>query len=168
MFIKPFNIFLLESSLQDFNKNEYNSWKRKNVTLRGIKEFGKENNVHGMLGKGLYTAFLSNSKMAKSYGEIYFVVNAIPKNPLIFKTLNVWEIWFQNLVYKTYKNGDFPDEREFRKNTTIESEIQKLGYDGVIISGREMVNYKPKDILYFKSELTLIEYFKRNIKQNTY
>lgn len=36
----------------------------------------------------------------------------------------------------------------------------KLGYDGIIIKGREMVNYKPKDILYFKNEDELKNWFK--------
>jgi len=40
-----------------------------------------------------------------------------------------------------------------------------LGYDGFIIKGREIVNYKPKDIIYFKTEDQLIRYFEQVIKK---
>ncbi|TXG80918.1 MAG: hypothetical protein E6R13_07325, partial [Spirochaetes bacterium] len=62
--------------------SDYLSWKRKNVTLRGMKDTSVENGVSGMLGKGLYTAPLSNKALAKQYGDVYFVVGAIPKNPI--------------------------------------------------------------------------------------
>jgi len=35
-----------------------------------------------------------------------------------------------------------------------------IGYDGLIIKGREMVNYIPKDIKYFKNETELQLYYK--------
>lgn len=152
----------LRDILNELNDSGYSSWKRKNVTLRGVKKLGEHNNVYGSLGKGLYTVPLSNKSMAKQYGTVYFVVNAIPKNPKIFNTLNEWEIWFYNkLVYQySLANGnDHPDRRDFNKNTTIEKELQKLGFDGIIIKGREMVNYKPEDVLYFENEIKLKEYY---------
>lgn len=141
----------------------YLSWKRKNVTIRGIREVGQENDAGAMLGRGLYTAFLSNKALAKQYGQVYFVVNAIPKNPKVFNTLNEWEIWFYNtLVYQYSKkqNKDHPDKRDFNTNTTIEDEMLKIGYDGIVIKGREMVNFTPDDdVLYFKNEDQLINYY---------
>lgn len=57
-----------------------------------------------MLGRGLYTASLSNKQLAKQYGDVYFVVNVIPKKPKVFNTLNDYEIWFyNNLVYNYSK-----------------------------------------------------------------
>jgi hypothetical protein len=41
----------------------------------------------------------------------------------------------------------------------MEDEMLKLGYDGLIIKGREMVNYTPKDIKYFKNENDLQRYY---------
>jgi hypothetical protein len=35
----------------------------------------------------------------------------------------------------------------------------KLGFDGLIIKGREMVNYLPKNILYFKTEDEVKSYY---------
>lgn len=140
----------------------YLSWKRKNVTIRGVKEAGEENNAGAMLGRGLYTAFLSNKDLAKQYGQVYFVVNAIPKNPKVFNTLNEWEIWFYNtLVYKYSKEQgkEFPDRRDFNANTTIEDEMQKMGFDGIVIKGREMVNFKPENVVYFKDENQLENYY---------
>lgn len=43
----------------------------------------------------------------------------------------------------------------------MEIEMMKLGYDGLIIKGREMVNYKPDDIKYFKTENKLERYHQR-------
>lgn len=57
------------------------------------------------------------------YGHIYFVVNAIPKNPKVFNSLNEWEIWFGNKLiynYSKLKGKDYPDRRDFNENTTIE------------------------------------------------
>jgi GNAT superfamily N-acetyltransferase len=150
-------------------EKDYKTWKRKNVTLRGMsKGVGEENSAGAMLGSGLYTAFLSNRKMAKEYGEVYFVVNAVPSNPKVFNTLNEWEIWFyNNLVFK-YSNEqgkDFPDKRDFNKNTTIEAEMQKMGYDGIVIKGREMVHFNPKNVMYFKTEDELKKYFEINMEK---
>ena len=80
---------LIESKLREhlstiiFEEKEpssYKTWKRKNVTLRGIKNIDStDNNGMAKYGQGLYTAFLGNRSMAKEYGDVYFVVNAIPK-----------------------------------------------------------------------------------------
>ena len=136
---------------EEWSQPEYLKWKRKNVSLRGIKEVGKsENGAGAMLGVGLYTAALGNKALARQYGDVKFVVNARPKKPLVFNDLNKWEIWLQGLIQKW--GADVYDPRKFHKETTIEKEIQKLGYDGVEITGREYVNYKPEDVLYFSNE----------------
>lgn len=153
---------LLREALSD-KTSHYKSWKRKNVTLRGISKNPDEfNGGSAILGDGLYTAALGNKSMAKEYGTLYFVVNATPKKPKIFNTLNDWEIWFyNNLVYQysKAKGKDFPDKRDFNQHTTIKAEMTKMGYDGVIIKGREMVNYTPENVKYFKNEDELIVYF---------
>jgi hypothetical protein len=151
----------------DFEKGgltegDYSKWKRKNVTYRGVKELGQINNRSSMLGQGLYTTPSSNKSMAKGYGDVYFVVNGRPKNPKSFQDLNQWEIWFQNsLVYPLSKKAgnDFPDVRDFHKQTNIRDEVMKLGYDGIEIKGREMVNFTPEDVRYFKTEAELKSYF---------
>jgi hypothetical protein len=156
------NIKLYEHYNND--RKEYLKWKRKNVTIRGIKEIGEENGGGAMLGRGLYTAYLSNKELAKQYGKVCFVVGAIPKNPKVFSSLNNWEIWFYNtLVFQFSKEQgkDFPDKRDFYSKTTIEDEMMKMGYDGIAITGREMVNFKPneKEILYFSNEIQLEDYY---------
>ena len=149
--------------------SDYLAWKRKNVTIRGVKEAGEENNAGAMLGRGLYTAFLSNKELARQYGKVYFVLGAMPKNPKVFNTLNEWEIWFYNtLVYKysKEKGSKYPDKRDFTANTTIEDEMQKLGYDGIVIKGREMVNFKPEDnIKYFSTEDQLENYYETVVRE---
>jgi hypothetical protein len=123
-------IFLLIKEEADKEWREFLMWKRKNVTIRGINEPGKENNGGAILGDGLYTAFLSNKELAKKYGTVYFVVNAIPKKPKVFNTLNDWEIWFYNHLVRTFvkpKDGSLPDMREFFKTTSIRDAMLKLG-----------------------------------------
>ena len=106
------------------------------------------------------TASLSNKEMAKKYGGVYFAVNARPKNPKVFNDLNRAEIWLQqNIYFKNHKNV-----REFFKDTTIENEVQKLGYDGIEVVGREIVNYKPENVKYFKTENELINYYENFVK----
>lgn len=138
----------------EYNHREFLKWKRKNVTLRGVKEFGKENGVYGSMGKGLYTAFLSNKSMAKEYGDVFYVVNAIPKNPLVLDSINSWEIWSYNKLYHKYGG-----RRDFEKTTNLNDAIKALGYDGVVIKGREMVNYSPENIQYFKTDRELENYY---------
>lgn len=152
-----------------FNQAAYLKWKRKNVSLRGEQVKGEYNGAGAMLGNGLYTAALSNKVLAKGYGQVYFVVNAIPKKPLIFNTLNDWQIYFYNKLvfnYSKAKGKEFPDKRDFNANTTIEDEIQKMGYDGIIITGREYVNYKPENIIYFNNEIELKNYYENYISIN--
>ncbi len=153
----------LNEDTHEDNHKDYLKWKRKNVTIRGVMNMGEENNGGAMLGRGLYTAFLSNKMLAKKYGKIYFVLNAIPKHPKVFNTLNDWEIWFYNtLVYKFSKEQgkDFPDKRDFNANTTIEGEMMKLGYDGIVIKGREAVNFTPgDDVMYFENEVQLKQHY---------
>ena len=141
--------------------NDYSAWKRKNVTLRGIKELGKSNEIYSSFGNGLYTVPLSNKAMAKQYGEVYFVVNAIPKNPKVVDTLNDAEMVRQRLVaaFCAENNLDY-SLKYFNDNTTMDKEMLKIGYDGLIIKGREMVNYTPEDIKYFKTEDQLEYYYK--------
>jgi hypothetical protein len=161
---------ILESN--EYNRAEYLKWKKKNVTIRGISEVGSDNGGGAMLGDGLYTAYLSNKELAKKYGKVYFLVNARPKNPKKFNTLNEWEIWFGNtLVVNVLKEhgiyDDYPDERSFFDITTIKDEMIKLGYDGVDIKGREIVNYEPENVIYFSNEDQLENYYDhmfRNIK----
>ena len=148
---------------EEYSRREYLSWKRKNVTIRGVKESGKENNAGAMLGRGLYTAFLSNKELAKQYGKVYFVLGAKPKKPKVFNTLNEWEIFeYNTLITNYFKNkGEKTDKRTFFNETTIEDEMMKLGYDGIVIKGREMVNFKPNksEIIYFQNERELESYF---------
>lgn len=155
---------IIVEEINNFNRWEYLSWKRKNVTLRGVKNLGKDNEVFGSFGKGLYTTPLSNRSMAKQYGKVYFVVNGIPRNPKVVNSLNEAEIFLQRIIAKYCKeNGQKYSLRYFEDNTTIEDEVMKLGYDGLIIKGREMVNYKPKDVLYFENEDQLKMYYENNI-----
>ncbi len=149
-----------EKFINENINNGYTKWKRKNVTIRGMKELGKTNNVYGSYGKGLYTVPLSNVSMARKYGNIYFVVNAIPKNPKIFQYTNNAEIFIYNLIDKFCTKHDKEyDENFFEANTSIEKEMLELGYDGLIIKGREMVNYTPSNIKYFKTENELQNYY---------
>lgn len=143
------------------NVDGYLKWKRENVTLRGIKnEVGDFNNAMARFGNGLYTAPLSNRAMAKEYGKVYFVVNARPKNPKIFNNTNEAEIFCQKLVNEfCKKHGKGYDTDFFWKNTNIETEMLNLGFDGLIIKGREMVNYQPENIRYFEEERQLIHYY---------
>ena len=144
----------------EFNQSDYLKWKRKNVTYRGIKSLGKDNEVYGSFGKGLYTAPLSNKAMAKQYGDLYFVVNAIPKKPKIANSLNDAELVRQRLTTEFCKkhNQDYSPSY-FEKNTSMDKEMLKSGFDGLVIKGREMVNYTPENIMYFKTEQELKEYY---------
>jgi hypothetical protein len=131
--------------------------------LRGIKELGKANEVYGSFGKGLYTVPLGNKSMARQYGDIYFIVNAIPKNPKVVQNLNEAEIFRYKLVDKYCKENNVDYSLSFfEKNTSMEIEMMKLGYDGLIIKGREMVNYKPNNIKYFRTENELERYYEFN------
>lgn len=157
---KRLGINLLPSKFES-TKSDYKSWKRKNVTIRGIsKSIGEFNGGGAQFGDGLYTAHLSNKALAKQYGDVYFVVGARPNNPKVFKTINEAEIWMQQNLY--YANG-YKGLRDFFSHTDIKTEMLKLGYDGIEIKGREIVNYTPSDdIKYFRNDEQLLDYFVRN------
>ena len=60
----------------------------------------------------------------------------------------------------------FPDSRKFYEMTTLEDAIMKLGYDGLVIQGREMVNYNPpKDVRYYKDESQVVSYWQLYVKK---
>lgn len=149
------------------SRRDYLQWKRKNVSLRGQKEENQtENGGMAILGQGLYTAYLGNRELSRQYGKVYFLVNAIPKKPIVFNTLNDWEIWEYNTLIVNWciKNGFKPSSRTFYEHTQLREEIMKLGYDGVAIKGREMVNYTPPDnVIYFKNEYQLENYYENTV-----
>lgn len=151
----------------NFNQREYLKWKRANVSYRGMAVVGQKNGGSAVLGNGLYTAALSNKSMARGYGDVYFVVNAIPKNPKVFNNFNEWEIWFyEKLVSQYTTDQQYPRQKDFYDKTTIEAEMQKMGYDGIVIKGREYVIYKPENIKYFKTEDELKNYYSYNISES--
>ena len=148
-----------------YNHAEYLRWKRKNVTIRGVQELGKENNGMAFFGQGLYTAALGNRELARKYGKVYFVVGAIPKHPKIVQNWNMAEVFMQQVVMNYGKengiNDYFDAKRDFDSKTNVRDEMLRLGYDGLIISGREMVNYTPDNdnIRYFENENQLMQYY---------
>lgn len=162
-------ISIINEEISNLNRSEYLKWKRQNVTLRGMQEVGKENNGMASFGQGLYTAALGNKELARKYGKVYFVVGAIPKHPKIVNTWNDAEIFTQNVVAKYGKergiNDYFDAKRNFDSNTNIKDEMLRIGYDGLVIRGREMVNYNPDNnkIRYFENENQLIQYYEYNI-----
>lgn len=150
-----------KNTLTEQSRHDYLKWKRKNVTLRGMTELGKENKGGGRFGSGLYTAFLSNKDMAKVYGKVYFVLNAIPKTPKVLQDANLAEIYLQGIINNWCKSrGMSYNSNEFFKHTDIRTEMLNLGYDGLVIKGREMVNYTPPDnVKYFEHEFQLGNYY---------
>ena len=85
---------------------------------------------------------------------LYLFKNGKPKKPKVFNSLNDWEVWFQRNFLTNYDRLS-----EFEKVTSIRAEMLKLGYDGIVIVGREMVNYTPEDVMYFSNETQLENYF---------
>ena len=156
-----FNKHHNDDVITEQSRQDYLKWKRKNVTLRGMKERYSENNSGARFGSGLYTAFLSNKRMAKEYGQVYFVLNAIPKNPKVLYDTNLAEIFLQNLINNWCKErGLSYDTNEFFKHTDIRTEMLKNGYDGLVVKGREIVNYNPPDnVKYFETERQLEKYY---------
>jgi hypothetical protein len=158
-------LFEIKNQIQEDDRREYLNWKRKNITLRGVSNSADENGYNGAgasFGDGLYTAFLSNKSLAKGYGKVYYVLNAVPKHPKIVDSWNHAEIFTQNVVNNwCKKNGLSYKPHEFYSKTNLKDEMISLGYDGLIIKGREMVNYTPPDnIVYFKNDDELYRYFK--------
>lgn len=158
----------LNNILTEHSRQEYLKWKRKNITLRGVKEVGKENGGGGRFGSGLYTAYLSNKQMAKGYGKVYYVLNAIPKHPKVLQDANLAEIFLQNVVNNWCKErGESYNLDLFNKETTIQKEMLRLGYDGLAVKGREIVNYDPPDnIIYFEHEYQLVNYYETVVNKN--
>ena len=147
---------------EEYNRTNYLKWKRQNVTLRGIRDSGSaDNGGMAKYGQGLYSAFLGNREMARQYGKVYFLVNAIPKKPKVVYSSNDAEIFLQEVVTNFCKMHGVPRSNDFfSQKTTIADEMQRLGYDGLIIKGREMVNYTPPDnVVYFTDESQLINYY---------
>ena len=103
--------------------------------------------------------------MAKQYGTLYFVVNAVPKHPKIVDTLNNAEVWEQKLInYYCKQHGTEYNRHYFESQTSMEAEMIKLGFDGLIIRGREMVNYTPENIMYFENENQLYQYYQSHFE----
>ena len=79
----------------------------------------------------------------------------------------ITEIWFQNtliLPISKYKGKEYPDRRDFDAVTSIKAEMIKLGYDGIVIKGRETVNFTPPDnVLYFENERQLEMYYDNQV-----
>jgi len=163
-------VSIINEEIQDFNRSEYLKWKRQNVTIRGVQELGKENNGMASFGQGLYTAALSNRELARKYGKVYFVVGAIPKHPKVVNTWNDAEIFIQNVVMRYGKekgiNDYFDAKKDFDSKTNVRDEMLRIGYDGLVIRGREMVNYTPNEdqIRYFENENQLIQYYEDFVK----
>ena len=162
-YIKSYKIF---ESNETFNQKEYLKWKRKNVTLRGVKELGKENGAGARFGNGLYQSYLSNKTFAKSYGTVYFVVNGRGENPKVVQSPNSAEIFLQNLKRDYCREHNLKHVTDFYKHTTVEDEMIRLGYDSLDISGCELVNFKPdmSKIKYFRTEDELKNYYIHNVK----
>jgi hypothetical protein len=163
-------VSIINEEILGFNRSEYLKWKRQNVTLRGMQEVGKENNGMASFGQGLYTAALGNKELARKYGKVYFVVGAIPKHPKIVNSWNDAEIFLQQVAvnYGREKgiNDYFDAKRDFDTNTNVRDEMLRLGYDGLVIRGREMVNYTPDEdkIRYFENENQVIQYYEDFVK----
>jgi len=99
--------------------------------------------------------------MANKYGKVYFVLNAIPKTPKVVHDTNLAEIFLQNVINNWCKERNISYKpNEFFNQTDIRTEMLDLGYDGLVIKGREMVNYNPPDnIKYFEYEHQLKNYY---------
>lgn len=158
----------ITDSINEAMSAEFKKWRKANVTYRGSQKdtpFEGITKYDGVMGRGLYSTPISNKSMAKGYGKLFIMVGAIPKNPVVVDSINAWEMFEQKLIMKVLKT-DFPDKREFNKKHKIDEELVKLGYDGVIIKGREMVLYNPNpdEIEYFESEDELEKYYETSVK----
>lgn len=77
--------------------------------------------------------------MARGYGKLYYVVGARPKNPKIVSDLNQAEILRQQLINDfCEKHGKSYNPSFFEEHTSMDKELMKKGYDGLIIKGREI------------------------------
>ena len=152
----------------EFDKKEFSKWKRKYVTYRGVVNDPydtPENNRGAMLGKGLYTT--KDKSSAKEYGTVYFVLGGVPQNPVVAHTLMDWENWLDNNFYTKFPNEK--GETGFRafdhQGKELHEELMNLGYDGVVIKGREMVHYNPEDVRYFFNSRQLEQYYETLIQE---
>ena len=102
---------------------------------------------------------------AKEYGKVYFILNAIPKKPKVVFSVNEAEMFMQDLVTQFCKELNVPrDNSFFSSKTTIAEEMMRNGYDGLIIKGREMVNYNPpENVIYFENENQLYQYYQNQL-----
>jgi hypothetical protein len=165
--IKESKFIDFQQWLNESRDKDYLAWRRNNVTLRGIKELGKENQVYGSFGKGLYSVPLGNKSMAREYGGLYYLVNAKPKNPKIVQNLNDAKMLIQKLINDFCLEKGIKYSRSFfEENTSMEKEMLNLGYDGLIIKGREMVNYTPENVKYYRTENELYNCFVRETTQS--
>lgn len=147
------------SEMRQPTDDDFKRWKKDNIVYRGADEvLGDEGDGGGMLGRGLYTTPSSNKQMSKQYGQVRLVADARPKNPKVFRDLNEWQIWAQNNLYPKDHKGR-PDKREFNRTSTIEQAMLDLGYDGIEIKGREIVNFKPENEMYFENEAQARQYY---------
>ena len=95
---------------------------------------------------------------------------AIPKHPKIVNNWNEAEIFTQQVIMQYGKERGIDDyfdaKRDFDTKTNIRDEMLRLGYDGLIIRGREMVNYTPDEnkIKYFENENQLIQYYESIVR----
>lgn len=128
----------------------YLKWKRANVSWRGESE--QTGTRSATLGAGLYSAALSNKKMAAEYGKPFFLVGGVPDHPKVFNTLNDAQIFIQRLKAHVLGVEFGSDTRKFDQTTTIEKEMIALGYDGMVVKGREMVKYSPGKVWRFYNE----------------
>jgi len=154
-------LFLIKEDYDNNWRKQFNSWKRKNVVYRGYGDIYKlENGGMGKYGSGLYTT--PSKKFAKQYGTVRMLVNAKPLNPKVIRSTNEAEIFIYEKIYsKCIVNGK-PSSKEFYENgNTIASEMIAMGFDGLEIKGREMVNYSPNEanIFYADHNSQLIWYW---------
>lgn len=152
----------------DAKRTEYLRWRRKNVTLRGVRDRTQENGYWGSWGKGLYQTPLGNREMARGYGKVFFLVGARPTNPKVVLSVNGAELFRQELIEQYCKSrGSDYSLSLFEEGTSMHEELIKQGYDGFEIRGREIVNYKPSsDILWFASERDLYKYYANSVIYN--
>lgn len=129
-----------------------------------MKDIGKENGAGAMMGDGLYSASLSNKSMARQYGKVSLAVGAVPKNPKVVDSLNAFEIFQQRVIAKwCEENGIEYSARKFREVTDLRTQVMRMGYDGIVITGREMVNYTPGAVRYFDDDDELEQWWLDNV-----
>lgn len=67
---------------------------------RGVSGDGILNNEHGASSEGIGLYTTANKSLAKDYGRVMELDKSnIPSNPLVFRDLNNFEIWHQQIMY---------------------------------------------------------------------